>query len=281
MTVEILPRVEEIDLKEFLRPKGMKKFSDALYSRKTKGLNTIVLIVGARGIGKSYLALKLGEKYDKEFTVDNVVFDMEEFLIMLKKVSPYAFIVFDEAGLEVAARDFMTTINKIMSYVSQSFRRTAVNLIVVVPNPDMVDVHVRLLADFWIVVKTRGKGTMYKTKMNPFRSNQVLTRKFCNLRIGLPSDELSEVYEKKRKEKLGERYDAYLSEVKRKREKKEALPVDKFKAALNLYEQLIKEKLPKKKIAYEIQSKLGISLSYAYLLKHQVEAQLKSIPAKE
>ena len=249
------------------------KFSDVLYSRKSKGVNTILLIVGPRGIGKSYLALKIGEKYDPHFTVNNVIFSMEEFLTMLREVKPYGWLMFDEAGLEIAARDFMTTINKIMSFVAQSFRRTAVNLAVVVPNPDMVDVHVRLLADFWIVVKARGKANVYKTRMNPFRSNALLTAMYCKLNIELPNTELSEAYEQKRHDKLKDRYDEYLLEVNRKKEKEESkrIPIDKEKAAKNVYEQCLKDKVDPKNIAYEIQRQLNVSLSYAYLLKHKIE----------
>lgn len=189
------------------------KFSAALHSRKSKGLNSIILVMGARGIGKSYLSLKIGETYDHNFNVNNVIFTMEEFLTRLNEVKKYAWLVFDETGLEVAAREFMTIINKVMSYIAQSFRYTAVNLICVVPNPDMVDIHIRELADFWIVVTNRGHARVYRTRMNPFRSGSLSTPLLCKLNITLPSKPLCDEYEAKRRMVLDSKYTIYLQEI--------------------------------------------------------------------
>lgn len=212
------------------------KFSAALHSRKSKGLNSIILVMGARGIGKSYLSLKIGETYDHNFNVNNVIFTMEEFLTRLNEVKKYAWLVFDETGLEVAAREFMTIINKVMSYIAQSFRYTAVNLICVVPNPDMVDIHIRELADFWIVVTNRGHARVYRTRMNPFRSGSLSTPLLCKLNITLPSQPLCDEYESKRRMVLDSKYTIYLQEIL-KQKGKGIEPVNKRLEAIKLLEE--------------------------------------------
>jgi hypothetical protein len=191
------------------------KFSRAIHSRQRKGLNTIILIVGARGVGKSYLSLRLGEIYDKHFSVENVTFSIEEFLqqIDVLRKRPWSWLIFDEIGLEVAARDFMSMVNKVMSYVAQSFRYTKLNLCCVCPDPDMVDIHVRKLADFLILVTNRGHARVFRTKMNPFRSGGYYTPLFCELKVNLPSNALQDTYEAKRHIIMEEKYAQYQKEI--------------------------------------------------------------------
>ena len=248
------------------------KFSKAIFSRQKKGLNTIILIVGARGIGKSYLSLKLGETYDKHFSVDHVTFDIENFLLqvhVLRRRS-WSWLVFDEIGLEVAARDFMSMVNKVMSYVAQSFRYTKVNLVTVCPDPDMVDLHVRKLSDFWILVTNRGHARVFKTKMNPFRSGSYYTPLFCDLTIKLPSPGLCEAYEEKRHQVMQEKYQEYLEEI----QNKGYVPkkVDWNARAQELRAQFLKEGIPKRKWASQIKIREGVAHVKAYEIKAIMES---------
>jgi len=257
------------------------KFSKAIYSRIHKGLNSILLILGARGIGKSYLAMiiafRLSAMSKREFTVDDVVFSMREFLERLKyyedRKTKWAWIIFDEVGLEVPAREFMKLINKIMSYVAQSFRKTAINLIVVVPHYTMVDLHIQLLSDFWIIMKKRGHGRIYKNRMNPFKG-RAQTPLLCELEVGKLGEDLEdllEAYENKRAEHLSGKYEEYLIEVEKKEESQK--PRDLLAEARIAYEQIIAEGIPKRKIGYELMARLQVSQGVAYSLKHQVESE--------
>lgn len=247
------------------------KFSKAIYSRQHKGLNTIILIVGARGIGKSYLALKLGETYDPNFSIQNVTFSIENFLIQVQilRSGSWAWLIFDEIGLEVAARDFMSMVNKVMSYVAQSFRYTKINLVCVVPDPDMVDLHVRKLSDFWILVTNRGHARVFKTKMNPFRSGSYYTPLFCDITIKLPSPKLCEDYEELRHKVLEEKYYQYLEEIQNKGYAPK--PVDWTAKAQELKDAFEEEGIPKRKWASEIKIREGVAHVKAYEIKALIE----------
>jgi len=56
-------------------------FTRALDYRERLGLNSILLIQGPRGVGKSYMSMKISEERSKkrgiEFTVADVVFNLE------------------------------------------------------------------------------------------------------------------------------------------------------------------------------------------------------------
>jgi hypothetical protein len=256
------------------------KFLLAIYSREHKGINSIILILGARGIGKTYLAMKIAETLSEKmhnlsFTADDVVFDLAEILARIKyhedNKEKWAWIIFDEAGLEVAARDFMQDINKIMSYVMQSFRHTKINLVICLPHPDMVDLHVRNMADFWIDMKGRGKARVYKTKLITFRSG-VKTPLFCTIEnASLASEALCIAYEEKRKAYLDKKYAEYLAETQRRKESMERLVANTAEHQREVLEIIKKEykdgKIPVKRLAYEIKQRLGISQAPAYDLR--------------
>jgi len=251
---------------------SMGKFSRAIHARQSAGLNTIILIVGARGIGKSYLALKLGETLDPNFSIENVTFSIENFLIRVQilRSGSWAWLIFDEIGLEVAARDFMSMVNKVMSYVAQSFRYTKINLVTVCPDPDMVDLHVRKLSDFWILVTNRGHARVYKTKMNPFRSGGYYTPLFCDLTIRLPSPGLCEKYEVKRHRVLEEKYYQYLEEIQNKGYS--PTPVDWKARAKDLKKAFDEEGVPKRRWASEIKIREGVGHVKAYEIRDLILA---------
>lgn len=259
----------------------MGKFSSVIYQRIHVGLNSILLVLGARGIGKSYIAMKIGERMGHgKFSVEDIVFNMEEFLVRLKyyeeKKIRWAWIVFDEVGLEIPAREFMKIVNKVMSYVAQSFRRTAINLMVVVPHPSMVDLHIRSLADFWVVMKQRGVARIYQNKMNPFRDKPQTPFLNVELEVGLPSAELCEDYEAKRAEYLSGKYDQYLKEVKHEKEKRSLVDLEKRAGVLSEIKARVKSgELKKEEIAYEIMTRLKLSQAPAYHLRKVILNELE------
>jgi len=82
----------------------------------------------------------------------------------------------------------------------------------------MVDIHIRELADFWVLLTHRGHARVYKTKMGYFKSGKIRTPFLGEITVGLPSKPLVEAYEAKRKELLETKYDQYLLEVKKQKE---------------------------------------------------------------
>jgi hypothetical protein len=264
------------------------KFLAAIYSREHKGINSIMLILGPRGIGKTYLAMKIaeslsGKMHSRKFTVDDVAFDLSEILSRIKyhedSNERWAWIIFDEAGLEIFARNFMDDINKVMSYVMQSFRHTKINLVVNCPHPDMVDLHVRTMADFWLDMRGRGKAKVYKTRLVSFRSG-VRTPLYCTIEnASLPSKELYEAYEAKKKSYLDRKYSEYLAETQRRKESTDRLIANTAEHQGEVLEQIKKEylegKIPVKRLAYEIKQRLGISQAPAYDLRTKLLEEIR------
>jgi len=247
--------------------------SSAIHRRITLNLNSIFLVVGPRGSGKSYTSMRISEMLDKTFTVDDVVFDVQGFLERLKQIQgKWKSLIFDEAGLSEAmpARLFMRELNLVMSYVAESFRHTRTHLFVTVPSQYMIDVSIRQLADFYVVMQSRGQARVYTIKMNPFRHGQIMTPVLCNIETLIPSKQLCEDYETKRASWMETLYDKWLTDVKAEGAKKPFKNV--IPEAEKIYSELQDSKMEDKKIAYELADRLGISLAYAYRLKNRFEA---------
>lgn len=133
-------------------------FVRTLKNRLNHGKNLVILIVGKVGTGKSYAALRLGERIDPNFSVEHVKFTVDDFLKLLNKrtesgadyLKPGSCIVFDEAGIAAGARNFQSVFNKAMSYVFQIFRHRRLAIILTVPHEKMVDLHLRASTDYRI-----------------------------------------------------------------------------------------------------------------------------------
>jgi len=113
--------------------------------------------------------------------------------------------------------------------------------------------------------KTRLKT---KTKLVAFKSG-VKTPIFCRIeKASLPSKKLWEAYEERRKEYLDRKYAEYLAETQRKKEAAERMITNTAQHQHEVLQQIKKEykegNIPKKKLAYEIKKRLGISQAPAY-----------------
>ncbi len=115
--------------------------------------NLLAVIVGATGSGKSYAALRLAELTDPGFDIDRVVFNAIDFMRLIDKIDREKLpagscIVWDEAGVELGSRDFMTKSNRAISKFLQTFRKMNLGCFFTLPAFNMLDSQARKLAHF-------------------------------------------------------------------------------------------------------------------------------------
>jgi len=150
----------EIDIskKEFTNP-----FYAAVHERIYKrNQNTLILIVGSPGTGKSLLALRLAEQLDPTFTHENVrdrvVVKADQFSKLIaneddSKLQKGAVFIVDEMGASVGNRSWYSVGNRMVSIILQTFRYRQLIMIMTVPNMSFIDVSARKLVDFLIETK--------------------------------------------------------------------------------------------------------------------------------
>lgn len=110
-------------------------------------LNAIVIIVGEQGSGKSSLALRMGEmlrEHGLKFNIDSVYFDIKDFIENAGEERTVS--ILEEAGVQAYSRNFMTEVNKTLSYISQTVRFKNSVTIMTLPHLKLIDKNQRMLA---------------------------------------------------------------------------------------------------------------------------------------
>lgn len=111
----------------------------------------MILIIGEMGSGKSLAAVSFACKVDPTFKNNpRIVYTVEDFLKELNHIKKGQAIIFDEVGVNVAARDFQKLNNRIMSIITQVLRYKNVCCIFTTPNARFVDINVRESMNAWV-----------------------------------------------------------------------------------------------------------------------------------
>ena len=127
-------------------------FVDLFRRRIRNNKNCLVIFTGDTGSGKSYGALRFAEKLDPEFNEKRIVFTPDKFLEIIrhdKELHSGNVIIFDEAGVGMASREWYSIQNKILSYVLQTFRFKNLIVIFTVPDFTYIDSQARKLFHFY------------------------------------------------------------------------------------------------------------------------------------
>jgi len=123
------------------------KIWDRIYR---KDQNFTCIVSGATGSGKSTCALRIAELLDPDFSLDRVVFSVQEFfdLITQGKLKRGSVIIFDEAaGSEegMDSRNALSDVNKKMSYFITIGRQLGLVVFYISPILAQLDKRVRLV----------------------------------------------------------------------------------------------------------------------------------------
>jgi hypothetical protein len=133
--------VNQIDNEDF-----GKKFVNGIHYRLTKNnLNWLAIICGSTGSGKSYSALSIAEQICGSRVI--VVFNSLEFMEILNSntIQRGDIIIYDEAGVGMSSRAWMTVQNKLLGSILQTFRNMNIGVIFTTPELSFIDVMARRL----------------------------------------------------------------------------------------------------------------------------------------
>jgi len=200
--------------------KGEQSWITWIKKRIAQNLNFISLFQGATGIGKTWSAISVAEMIDKDFSVNQIVFDFRELMNVINsdwfKEKKWKIIIFDEPQITISNRNWQSATNKLMNYLLSTFRHQNVILIFCSPYVDFLDSQsMKLLHCIFECVgvnkqkelsRVRPKIQQYnsylkKTYQHPLYV--IRNKKAIPLRdwyIPKPSDELVELYEQKKTE---------------------------------------------------------------------------------
>lgn len=207
--------------------------------------NWLSVITGETGSGKSWSALKIASEIDPDFDESKVILDSVKFMESLvdKNWKQGDCVVWDEAGVSLSSKDYMTIINKAVEDILETFRRKNIAVIFTVPSQHNLDKDVRRLLHTYLQTKTinyawervnlKWLRMDYNPKMDKIYyhypkaklKDKKLPVKMKNVWIGKPDEDLIQAYENKRdkyQEKLQERrLDKIRNTINKSKKKKE------------------------------------------------------------
>ena len=143
-------------------------FIKYINQRIRQNKNFVCLISGQTGSGKSWCALSIAEMLDPDFQMRQVIFKGTELLALINsgKLKRGSVIIWDEAGIDLSNRAWMSATNKLLNFVFQTFRHKGYILFFTTPYSDFVDKQTRRL--FHCEMKTiKINFKTSKTKVKP------------------------------------------------------------------------------------------------------------------
>ena len=200
------------------RPDLLPWFSHLLLKRFHSKFNSLLLICGEAGIGKSAMGLKICEfmsrAMKRKFGISQVVFSAKDFFEAITKLPEGSWILFDEPAVEVlASREWYKDVQKAICYACESFRSFLINVVFTTISPQLIDVNIReRLMHFLISCRSRGYGVVYRYLPSIFES-RVRSPYLGELRVGMPSPGLWELYCQKKLEFQKRKYYRYKEEA--------------------------------------------------------------------
>lgn len=180
-----------------------------------KNKNALLSFIGETGSGKSYSALRFAEVLDADFKWHRIVWSPLKFMEILtkdKELHRGNMIIFDEAGVGLPAREWHNIQNKLMDYVNQTFRSDNLIVAYTMPHISFLDIHARKLmhyifnAEFINYKENKCAMIPYRVVNSlfydyPFFKKPIFNRFVIRrLNVNLPSQELIDFYEQKKKE---------------------------------------------------------------------------------
>lgn len=232
-------KVEKLDIPEALvYIQWLKKrFID-------KNQNALIAVTGPTGSGKSYACHRLNELwyryfFKEEYDVHKFTsFSIEEVMRKLtsKEIREGDMLIFEEAGTQLGSLDFQNKVNKLFTYVLQSFRSMNVGILFNLPYLSMLNKSARMLLHghfstaginksskkcflrpkFIQINQTTGKDYNKYLRAN-IRGRRVKVQK---MGLRLPSLEIRNAYEQKKKmfvDKLNQGVLDHIHQGERKR----------------------------------------------------------------
>lgn len=199
---------------------------EALYHRNTRkkgAKNLNCAVIGESGSGKSWLCLRFSDQYYKRylkinFSVDNVVFTITEFLELVKTLPNCSIIIFDDAGLKYSSKRWWDELNQILGYTMQSFRYKIINVFFTIPILKWLDNVGRGMLHSRIEMKDPGIAVYKKLEYNP-SMDKIYETSLYNFDVSRPPLKLVNAYEKKKDNFLKQEYEQYYLQALKREEK--------------------------------------------------------------
>lgn len=197
--------------------------------------NALCTVVGDTGDGKSMASLRMAEVLDPDFTIDQVAFDIVEFLelVMNDDYGQGSVIILEEASVEASAMDWHSESNRVFAKVLDTWRHQNRMGIINLPNFAALEKGARrrtkaiVEMQYAVPWKDYSQAKFKEVQYNNISDNMTTPfptidgRKRKYLRFKMPSDDLVEAYERRKENYTHDLNEGLLEDLLDSREEEE------------------------------------------------------------
>jgi len=169
-------------------------FYDEISHRLKHNKSVVVIFTGPPGSGKSYMALRLAQIFDRKFNPDKQVcfsrLELYEILSGETKLKRGQIIILDESHISIGARTFQVAEQRSLVNLLAAARSKGYGIFIITLHQAMVDTIVRnYMSVFLIAMNEPGYGDLYHLYTPRFEKRQ-WRKKLPPIRAELPDAEI-------------------------------------------------------------------------------------------
>lgn len=235
-----------------------------------------IAITGDSGVGKSTLALRIGELLDPPLYVHDinkcvneaVSFTGKQYLNGVRTLPTETQLTFDEPAQAVHHRQFMSEVNIIISKTTIGFRFKRFKSVLTLPDIDLLDADLLRLFHYLIYIPDQGRAEVYRIMKQKFGGDPWFKKVVDTLRFSKPDAKLWHLYEEKKvreQEALYETYGKRLDEIETPKLSNTDIILAIQAEPEKYYDKKGKLKVP------TVQRDFKVGLNRGYLLKAMLE----------
>lgn len=190
--------------------------------------SVVAIFVGRTGSSKSGSAISLAYAMDPTFNLDRIVFSVDDFFRISTEsdLPPGSFIIFDDAGVGVASRDWQDEKNKSLGAILQTFRYKQLPTLITTPRISFIDKQVRESVELqFVATDTKGMFKPFVLYESPKMDGKIWHSypSVGSVEIKLwpfppPPQELFDQYQKKKDEAFQRMLIEKFAEIKQEEE---------------------------------------------------------------
>tara|TARA_Y100000401_G_C8317793_1_gene223545 strand:+ start:329 stop:1405 length:1077 start_codon:yes stop_codon:yes gene_type:complete len=168
-------------------------FEYVISKRLKEQRNTMIFILGAPRTGKSWSSITLANAIDQnnDFDHSHIVWTIPELVQLIKNTKEKCCIVFDESGANFSNRNFMSSWNKALNFILQTFGSRYINIIFNLPLLSFADKSARDMATFSLLMMKRGEARAY-SHWSDLHFGKNFRRFLGTIKINSPLDALKQ-----------------------------------------------------------------------------------------
>jgi predicted XRE-type DNA-binding protein len=175
---------------------------EKLYQKRVRQNRSLSILItddaNQRGTGKSTLAIKLGERFDRtdeDLSPEKAMLSADKFRAAYSDLPKGSSIILDEAEAELSKYRASSDTNKAIRDVISQGRILEKYIVFTAPASGVIDTDLKSLFDVWILVKRRGKALVHECDYNPYGQHPLFRKQESIEWSDIESERLQRVYE--------------------------------------------------------------------------------------